>query len=127
MDKQKMRMVNGHINPNTADTYLRGDALFMSECGGAMQAGSTGVPVTEVPEFNFVMLRDRETKIFPRMVITAKSKHPGLINVQEFDSMKKQDQQDLTSGNFVKLYLSFLTTLLPQGYLKLPHLLSLSR
>jgi len=79
---QQMSTINGHIDPNTARIYMRGDAESMAKHGASIQGAATGLPVASLPDFGEVRLRDG-TMVRPRSVLTTTETGQGLVSVVE--------------------------------------------
>lgn len=76
----QMMTINGHINKSTATIYTRDSAQVMATYGAQIQGAVSGVPVTELPQFNTVMLRDGTT-VTPRSILTTTEGGQGVVSV----------------------------------------------
>ena len=82
--------------------YTRDSAQVMATYGASIQSGATGVPVTEFPVFNKVMLRDG-TQVTPRCVLTTTETGQGLVSVMEADVVDSviPSRIDVTQGRCI--------------------------
>lgn len=104
MSLDEMTGVNGHVNRLTARIYLRNSAPKMAKHGAKIQGAATGLPVTDMPDFSYVVLRDG-TRVTPRSVMTTTETGQGIINVLEQQQIEQVlvVTQDVTQS--MRLYL----------------------
>ena len=83
----------------TCRIYTRDSAQVMSTYGAQIQGAVSGVPVTELPQFSTVMLRDGTT-VTPRSILTTTETGQGVVSVVDESVVETlvPDRVDVTQG-----------------------------
>ena len=95
MTQDQMATINGHVNPNTCQIYLRDQAQKMATHGGDLQSMATGIPVTTMPDFSYCHLMDG-TRVYPKMIITTKESGSGKVKVRMQGQVQEPQHMDLS-------------------------------